>query len=397
MTAAIAPRDTSQINATQAYPSRFPNGLPVAPVSVVAGIKIFAGTLVAYLISAGVAYACRPQDAGAVAIVGVAMKTIDMTTTPAPTGYAAQMDIAEGVMDFYNGAAADAVLATSVYADVYAIDDSTVSIDSAGGTRLRAGFAYGLVPAGFPNAGQVVIQVGAPNPKAVDPAAGPEPGAGTASMIGSARAVATSLAAYTGSGTGTLTASANGAIGAQDGVTLVAGDILLIPVGTVGASTVLAKDAGPWQVVSPGGAGKYQLTRPPWWMTNQAFRGGSEIVVGNEGTLFGDTEWFVDAPSTGNTVDTSACNVYPESVTQQITLAAGVLAVANVPIRSATKSNYEFTRTTGNNCSTTVQYNPVSIVAGALGTATVTVQAQVAAGTIQNTDTSVGLFTIINR
>src|SRR5882672_9402921 len=67
------------------------------------------------------------------------------------------------------------------------------------------------------------------------------------------RAVVTSLQAYTGTGTATLTETSNGAWAAQDGVTNVVGDTVFIPATTTNLTGAL--DCGPWLISSLGSAG----------------------------------------------------------------------------------------------------------------------------------------------
>ena len=91
------------------------------------------------------------------------------------------------------------------------------------------------------------------------------------------------LAAYTRAGN-VITANAVGALGAQDGVTYVAGERLLLNTGAAGA------DNGPYQVTDPGGATAFVLTR-----IGEA-DASAEVVSGmfvhsSEGTANGN-EWF---------------------------------------------------------------------------------------------------------
>src|SRR5262245_48906417 len=75
------------------------------------------------------------------------------------------------------------------------------------------------------------------------------------------RNVVTSLQAYGGTGTATLTETSNGAWATQDGVTNVVGDIVFIPATTT--NLVGALDAGPWQISNLGSAGtQWVITRP---------------------------------------------------------------------------------------------------------------------------------------
>ncbi len=190
------------------------------------------------------------------------------------------------------------------------------------------------------------------------------------------RAVVTSLAAYAGTTTGTLTASSNGAIGAQDGVTLVAGDLVFIEEGTTNLSA--ASDAGPYVVVSPGGAGKYVLTRPSWWQTGATITPGQVIEIGGEGTLKGGTSWKTFVVS-GKVVDTDAPLFWVSEVVQAITLVAGnngTAVVANVGIRSATKTHVttDVLSVSGTNTGIT-NFAGLVLTPGAIGTGTFTLTA----------------------
>jgi len=210
---------------------------------------------------------------------------------------------------------------------------------------------------------------------------------------GRCRAGATSIGAYTASN-GTLTANANGALAAQDGVTMVVGDVLMLPEGL---TNVTAADAGPYTIVSLGGASaKVVLARPSWWKHADLIPQGGDLLIGPEGTLFGATTWKSFVTTAIKVIGTDAPLFWPRRVTQQVVLVGGHLVKTNVPIRSATLTQFFFSRTTANTCSSTVQYVPLSIVAGALGTASVDVTAAVAAGTINAADVSTLAFTIEN-
>jgi hypothetical protein len=216
-----------------------------------------------------------------------------------------------------------------------------------------------------------------------------------------ARAVWTSLAAYAGTtdaaGARVLTASAVGALAAQDGVTIAIGDVLLLPEGTTNIGA--ASDAGFWQVTGLGAAGaKWSVQRAPWWTTGEAIPLGQDLVVGGEGTLFAGSTWRAYCAK-GQLIDTGTPLLYPDEVTQQVTLVTGGgnVAVTNVPIRSATKSNVvPVYAGAGTPAATTLSYAPGAITPGPLGTATVTVQAVKAAMAAVTGDTSVVNVTIVN-
>lgn len=215
-----------------------------------------------------------------------------------------------------------------------------------------------------------------------------------------ARAVVTSLGANTGTTTGVLTVTATGALGAQDGVTLVAGDVVFVQEGTTNLAA--ASDAGPYVVTNAGGTGiKAVLTRPSWWATGDAMQIGATIELGGEGTLNAGTAWRSFAAK-GSVIDTTAPSFWVRSVTQSVTLAAGTVTISNVGVRSASKTQVILTRTaTGGTVATTVEYCPTvagatGLTQGVIGTGSVVVQATVAAGTIQNTDTSILAATVSN-
>ena len=128
-----------------------------------------------------------------------------------------------------------------------------------------------------------------------------------------ARAVATAMSSYTGSGTGTLTA-VSGSIGTQDGVAMVTGDTLFIPEGL---SNVSAVDAGPWYIQNAGSAMvSFVLIRPSWWLHGATMPTAGTVKIGPEGTFWPGTDWKSFAPK-GSVVDTTDPAFFPGRVTQQ--------------------------------------------------------------------------------
>lgn len=207
------------------------------------------------------------------------------------------------------------------------------------------------------------------------------------------------LAAYTGSGgTGVLTASANGALPAADGVTIKVGDQVALHVGVILLTAL--KDVGVYQVLSLGGTGApWQLARVSWYSSGDAIPNGKPMVV-TEGTLFGGTTWKSFAID-GKIADTDDGIFFPEEVTQQIqlTTGGGNLAVTNVPLRSTTRSNAVASYAgSGTPNAATLGYQPGAITPAVLGVASsVTIQAVKAAMVAQATDTSVLNLTLSNR
>ena len=128
-------------------------------------------------------------------------------------------------------------------------------------------------------------------------AVGAGSGAGVPKMLGVRGATAAALGAYTRTGN-VITANAVGALGAQDGVTYIANERILLRNGAAGA------DNGPYVVTDPGGATAFVLTR-----IGEA-DASAEVVAGMmvysaEGTLNGD-EWFFLSTNDPITLNTTA-------------------------------------------------------------------------------------------
>lgn len=210
-----------------------------------------------------------------------------------------------------------------------------------------------------------------------------------------ARAVVTSLAAYAGTGTGTLTASSAAAFGAQDGVAVAAGDVVFIEGGTTNLTD--PKDSGPWVITTIGTAQvKWVLQRPGWW-THGALVPLSQIVsIGGEGTLKPGVSWKSFA-APGKVIGTDDPDMYADKVIQQVTLVAGTKTVSNVGIRDATKVIIDCSLATANTATSTVGYGVIAApTAGYTGTASVVVDAYAANMTKNATDVSTVNVSISN-
>lgn len=203
----------------------------------------------------------------------------------------------------------------------------------------------------------------------------------------------TALAAYTNVN-GVLTENANGALSTADGGSPAVGDLLLLPNG-IAAS---AADAGIYQVTNLGGASsKWVLTSAPDWALGSQVMPKTEILV-SEGTVYANTTWVVTNTGLTNVVGTTSFTFYPRRVTQQFTLVSGSTgAIANFPILATAKLEVDVTRLTPSGTASTITYQPVgTLTAGALGTATATVDATVAAGTVNAADVSTVNVTLAN-
>lgn len=209
------------------------------------------------------------------------------------------------------------------------------------------------------------------------------------------------LPAYTRVGP-TLTAQANGALAVNfDGVTVAQGDTVLIPEGTpIGAT---AADAGPWEIESLGSASTpFVFTRPGWWADGSVIPEKKPILV-KRGSVFAGTSWRSWVTTNTKLVDTDAPLLFPIRTILSVTLVAGTATITAVPVRSATASRVDAnsrqvgntpTATTGGYHSTVANANGVT--PGNLGTASVVIQATVAAGTINNADISTLSVEIVN-
>ena len=180
----------------------------------------------------------------------------------------------------------------------------------------------------------------------------------------------------------------------QDGVTGVAGDLVLLANQTGG-------DESGVYVLGAVGGGLAPLTRVAWLPAAAVVRGGYTVHV-EEGTLNASTSWFI-AEAGAITIGTTAHHWYPESITQSVVLVAGTVTIANVPILGLTRTNVVLARQIANTSTLTVGgYHPTvggatGLTAGVVGTAACIIEACVGAGTINNADISTLHATIVNR
>lgn len=210
------------------------------------------------------------------------------------------------------------------------------------------------------------------------------------------RAVVTALSgSYTGSGTGTLTASAAAAFGTQDGIsTLAAGDNVFLPAGLTNVTA--AKDAGPY-ILSVLGTGSiaWILTRPQWWPTGATIQEGQSIVIGGEGSVFKGAE-FRAMCGKSQVVDTNDAKLYPKNYRKTITLSSGTYTIGAgggnelLFLYDTTLSSVQLTENTGSGTLGTNRLGApaASRVAGAIGTAAIVVNSYVDAGTVATSDNS---------
>lgn len=174
----------------------------------------------------------------------------------------------------------------------------------------------------------------------------------------------------------------------NDNVANVEGDVVLLVGQTTAAENGL-------YVVGAVSGGTAPLTRSAKMASGSTL---SDVTVEiQQGAIYAKTKWFntANAPVIGTTDPA----FMPEAVTVTAALVAGTVTVTTIPVLSATRSGISATRqATGGTVTTTIMY----VVNGAptpgvLGTATFAVMAAVAAGTIQNADTSTLKITVTNR
>lgn len=295
---------------------------------------------------------------------------------------------------FSTGTGANQITAAMVDRPCFWFDDDTLYATDLGGTLSFAGYVEGLNPDG---SGRVALKSDEQMRCLYELYSAGEAVLGSTQDM-TARAVATNLAAGAFAA-GVLTPTANGAIGAQDGVTLAVGDVIVLPAGTVGSLTVSAANAGPYEVAAVGAAGsKFSLARPAKWQ-HGALIAPSRVKLGGEGTLFHGSVWYADPATATKVVGTDDAVLYPERVTQQVALALSTATIANVPIKSASKSNVLCQLAAAGGVQTsTVAYGPiVAPTPGGIGTASLVVDA-IASGMTKNgtADTSTVNVTIFN-
>lgn len=267
-----------------------------------AAAKVFKGGMVATDV-AGLAMAAGLGAAGSVRVRGIAQATFDNSSGAAS---AIKCEVQTGVWAIPNHGT-DTITQADVGNDCFVADDQTVARTSAGGTRIVAGRVEAI------DGNYVRVQFDD------DPV-----NAEQLSSQYKARNVVTSLQAYTGTTTATLTETANGAWATQDGVTNAVGDIVFIPATTTNLSS--AVDSGPWQIADLGSAStKWVLKRPSWFAQGSGIVQGADIAIGGEGTAWAGNTWRSFA-ATGKLVGTDDPTFYPKF--QLVTTAAMVAGVS---------------------------------------------------------------------
>jgi hypothetical protein len=284
-----------------------------------------------------------------------------------------RINVKPGVFAMNNsGAGVDLIAAKNVGQPCYAVDDNVVALTDGNGSRPFAGVIF---PFDSNNVTPVQVGIGAAFP-ASDPAAG---GSSAFKARGVVFANVAALATFT--------------VAANDGITYAKGDVVLLTAQTTAAQN------GPYVVGTVGG-GTAPLTRPAWWNAGAPIVQGTTIQVGTDGTIFGGSEWKALCAQS-KVVDTDDPVFYPRVCKGTVTLAAGTITLGSTQglfLKSTTASAVMITRNTKGAGTTAVEYYaPVANrTAGVSGTAAVVINAAVAAGTIDNTDTSSVDFLVTN-
>lgn len=324
---------------------------------------------------------------GAVAIAGVCRVDVDNSTGLAA---AKSAEIETGDLWLDNDTTNPITQAMIGVAYCYAVDNHTLGASDVGGTLVLVGVPTELGSAANGQSGKVAVRIAAVTPYAVSP--------GAAGAAFKARGVALNLEAGTFAA-GVFTATANGALATQDGLTVAVGDVLMLPAGTLTTLSVSAANSGPYVVTAIGATGaKVVLTRPSWWAHGGAILSGQAVAIGGAGSRFGGTAWptFCDS---GLVIGTGDPKFFPRSVTQKVTLSSSAATITNVPIFSATRSNVIASLSgVGGTTTSTIGWGIiVAPTPGGLGTASTVVNAIASGGTKNGTaDTSDLLVTITN-
>jgi hypothetical protein len=291
---------------------------------------------------------------------------------------AATITFKPGVFAFNNSTGVDLIAASNVGAYCYVVDDNTVALTDGGGARQIAGQIFPFDPN---NLTQVQVGVGPGFASAY--VANPNVNAGGSTVFKARGVVYANVSALA-----TFTVASN------DGITYVAGDIVLLTAQTT------AKQNGPY-VVGTVASTTAPLTRPDWWVTGAPISPGQVINVGGEGTIFGGSEWKTMCAK-AKVVDTDDPTFYPRVCKGTVTIASGIHALGSAEglfLFSTTTSPIMLTRNKFNSGSTTTVGYQVAVAdrtAGVSGTAAATIRGFAAAGTNPTDDASTVDFLVTN-
>jgi hypothetical protein len=347
-----------------------PMSYPIAAASI-----LYAGRIVALNV-AGNAIGLLVAASNAYAIVGVASKQIDNTT-----GAAGDVSVEVENIYYVDNDTTNPITAAHIKRGYcYVVDNHTVGSSNVGGSLPLAGVPVKLGTAVDGTAGKVAVAFGAASAYALNPLLDSANAADfTARNVAAAGNVA-SLAAFTVAG--------------NDGVTNVAGDVVVLLEQTTAAA------CGPY-VVGTVASGSAPLVRPDWWPTGATLPAGIELKLGGEGTVFKSCNLKAMLAAKNFVVGTTDPELYPERVEVEAVLVAGTVTLSSIPVLSlntqvlcSRKAANTSTATTGGYHATVAGAN--GLTAGKRGTGSIVIQATVAAGTINVADVSTLHVTVIN-
>ncbi len=342
---------------------------------VAAAAVIYAGTIV-MLNAAGHAIGSSLAASSGYAAVGVAAKDVNNAAGAAGDLF---VDV-ENIYYLDNDSTNPITAAHLKRAYVYVVDNHTVGSSNVGGSLSIAGVAVRLGTAGDGLAGKVAVSFGAATPYALNP------------LLDSANAY--DFTARNVAAAGNVASLAAFTVAGNDGVTNVAGDVVVLLEQTTAAQ------CGPY-VVGTVATGVAPLVRPDWWPTGATLPAGIEIKLGGEGTVFKNCNLKAMLAAKNFVVGTTDPELYPERVEVAATLVAGTVTLSTIPVLSletqvlcSRKAANTSTATTGGYHATVAGAN--GLTAGKRGTGAIVLQATVAAGTINNADISTLHVTVIN-
>jgi hypothetical protein len=323
---------------------------------------------------------------------GVATNEVTITTAVDGNGAAVDADGNNLTLNteaglccaFDTGTSTNAITANNIGQPCYGYDSNTLYLTDAGGTLSYVGLIYL-----FDEDSTVIVDIEAENPLGsfmFNLGQGGAPAGVTADD--SARAVATNLAAGSFSG-GVWTATANGALATQDGVTLAVGDKIVLPLGTLTTLVVGAADSGPYVVTSLGGASsKVVLTRTAKFAHGAIITPRTRVVVGPEGTNYKNTVWVAKPATYAKVVGTDDPLMFPEEMIIPLTCASGTATTTLCPLRAAGLFFIGIDWTGGSPAATTTSIQASTQTPGGIGTASIVIQEQSHLGTLVATGTA---------
>lgn len=200
-------------------------------------------------------------------------------------------------------------------------------------------------------------------------------GGGSTSAPNRARAVVTTLQAYGGTGTDTLTETGTTALSAADGVTLAVGDVVFIEPGTTNLTG--AVDSGPWTVAALGGSSAHWvLTRPSWFKTGAVMAQSQTIDIGGEGTKYAGSAWRSFAAKGSAVIGTNDPTFWPRYVSKKYTLTSSTVTISDLAVRTVNSQIIATFQLAHGTVTSTIGYGQVAApTAGVINAASIVIDA----------------------